>query len=151
MLWRYRARTTDFFFIGNGMSIGISWMLLPTKARPSLRSIFDHSLVSELRYDIGTKPHCIVRHESESIATKVCSQIGSKWNATCPRKGRMLRFESNSTATSDGSAQKLGNDVRHDYESTSAKVCSQIGRKWNAMFESHVVTSVDRWSFYFGF
>ena len=92
-----------------------------------------------------------VRHDSESIATKVCSQIGRKWNATCPKKGRLLRFESYSTATSDGGAQKLGNDVRYDSESISAKVCSQIGRKWNAMFESHVVTSVDRWSFDFGF
>ena len=52
-----------------------------------------------------------VNYDSESIATKVCSQIGSKWNATCPRKGYLLRFESNSTATSDGGAQKLGNNV----------------------------------------
>ena len=63
----------------------------------------------------------------------------------------MLRFESNSAATSDGGAQKLGNDVRHDSESIATKVCSQIGRKWNAMFESHVVTSVDRTSFDFRF
>ena len=31
------------------------------------------------------------------------------------------------------------------------KVCSQIGRTWNAIFESHVVTSVDRSSFDFRF
>ena len=35
-------------------------------------------------------------------------------STTCPRKGRLLRFESNSTATSDGGAQQLGNDVWHD-------------------------------------
>ena len=92
-----------------------------------------------------------VRRDSESIATKVCSRIGRKWNATCPRKGRLLRFESNSTATSDGGAQNLGNDVSHNSESIATKVCSQIGRKWNAMFESHVVTSVDRTSFDFRF
>ena len=92
-----------------------------------------------------------VRHDSELIATKVCSQIGRKWKATCLRKGRLLRFKSNSTATSDGCAQKLWNDLWHDSESISAKVCSQIGRKWNAIFESHVVTSVDRWGFDFGF
>ena len=37
--------------------------------------------------------------------------------------------ESNRTATSDGSAQKLGNDVWYDSESIATKVCSQIGRK----------------------
>ena len=30
-----------------------------------------------------------------------------------------------------------------------AKVCSHINRKWNAIFESHIVTSVDRTSFNF--
>ena len=56
-----------------------------------------------------------------------------------------LRFEltRNSTATSDGGAQMLGNDVWYDSESITTKVCSQIGRKWNVMFESHVVTSID--------
>ena len=72
-------------------------------------------------------------------------------STTCPRKGSLLRFESNSTATSDGGAQKLGNDVRRNSESIATKVCSQICRKWNAMFESHVVTSVDRTSFDFRF
>ena len=47
----------------------------------------------------------------------------------CSRKGRLLRFESNSTVTSDGGGQKLGNDVRRDPESITTKVCSQIGRK----------------------
>ena len=57
----------------------------------------------------------------------------------CLRKGRLLRFEQK---TSDGCAQKLGNDVWYDSESISTKVCSQIGSKRNAMFESHVVSSV---------
>ena len=39
----------------------------------------------------------------------------------------------------------------HVSESIATKVCSQIGRKRNVMFESHVVTSVDRMSFDFGF
>ena len=65
-----------------------------------------------------------------------------KAQESIPRKGRLLRFESNSTATSDGGAQKLGNDVRRDSESIATKVCSQI---------SHVVTSVDRTSFNFRF
>ena len=49
--------------------------------------------------------------------------------------------------TSDGCAQKLGNDVRRDSESIATKVCRQIGRKWNAMCESHVATSVERTTF----
>ena len=84
-----------------------------------------------------------VWYDSESIATKVCSPIGRKWNATCRRKGRPLRFEPISTYTSDGGAQKLGHNVWHDSESIATKVCSQIGRKWNAIFESHV--SDQRW------
>ena len=45
--------------------------------------------------------------------------------------------------------QKLENNVRSDSQLIATEVCSQIGHKWNAMFESHVVTSVDRTSFYF--
>ena len=84
----------------------------------------------KLRHDIWC--------DSELIATKVCSWICLKWNATCPRKGHLLRFESIIIATSDGGAQKLGNNVWHDSESIATKACSQIGCKWNAMFESHV-------------
>ena len=50
-------------------------------------------------------------------------------STTCPRKGRLFRFELNSTVTSDGGAQKLGNDVRRDSESIATKVCSQICSK----------------------
>ena len=62
---------------------------------------------------------------------------------TCPRKARLLRFESNSTATSDGGLQKLGNALWNDSESITTKVCSPIGRKWNAMLECHVETCVE--------
>ena len=82
---------------------------------------------------------------------KVCSKIGRKWNATCLMKGRLLRFELNSAATSDGGTQKLGNDVWRNSESIATNVCSQIGRKWNVRFESHVVTSVEGTSFDFRF
>ena len=66
-------------------------------------------------------------------------------------KGCLLRFELNSTATSHGGAQKLGNDVWHDFKSIASKVCIQISRKRNAIFGRHVdwVTSVDRSSFDF--
>ena len=48
---------------------------------------------------------------------------------SCQEKGRLLRFEKNGTdctATSDGSAQKLGNDVWHDSESITTKDCRRI-------------------------
>ena len=45
--------------------------------------------------------------------------------------GCLVRFQSNSTAISDGGAKKLGNDVCHRL----AKVCSQICYKRNEMFE----------------
>ena len=43
--------------------------------------------------------------------------------------GHLLRFKLNSTATSGGSTQNLGNDVKRDSESIATKVCSQIGLK----------------------
>ena len=61
---------------------------------------------------------------------------------TCQKTEHLLRFKLNSTATSDGSKQKLGNDVRHDSQLITTKVCKQISHKWNVMFESHVGTTV---------
>ena len=48
-------------------------------------------------------------------------------------------------------APDYGTRTWHGSESIATKVCSQTGGKWNAMFESHVVTSVDRTSFDFLF
>ena len=42
-------------------------------------------------------------------------------------------------------------DVRRDSESITTKLCSQMGCKWNAIFENHVVTSIDRTRFDFQF
>ena len=68
-------------------------------------------------------------------------------------KGRLLRFWSNSTATPDGSEQKpeVVNNVWHDSELVATKLCSQIGCKWNAMFESDVETGIGWTNFYFWF
>ena len=41
----------------------------------------------------------------------------------------MLRFEFNSTATSDSSEHKLGNYLWHDSELIATNVCSQVGGK----------------------
>ena len=75
---------------------------------------------------------------------------------TCLRKGSLnwsdqIPIEQHSCFISDGGAQNLGNSVRCDSESIATKVCSQIGSKWNAIFESHAVTSLERTSFNFFF
>ena len=116
------------------------------KMRPSLRSIF--LSVTGLWVEIWhrNKTACSESNPVQSSRSK---------STTWTRKGRLLRFDLNSPATSHGGAQNLGNNVRRDSESIgttiATKVCSQIGRKWNVMFEGHVVTSVDRTSFDFRF
>ena len=89
-------------------------------------------------------------HRNKTACSKLNPVQSSRSKSTiCPRKGCLLRFALNSTATSDGCAQNLGNDVRRDSESIATKVCSQISSKWNGMCASHVVTSLDRTGFDF--
>ena len=74
-------------------------------------------------------------HRNKSSCSKSNPVQGSRSKSmTYLRKGRLLRFKSNSTATSDGSVQKLGNDVWHDSKSIATKAGSQMGCKWNATF-----------------
>ena len=96
--------------------------------RPSLRSIFRSAIGLWVKLWHRNKAACSELNPVQSSRSKL---------TTCPRKGRMLRFELDSTATSDGGAQKLRNDVSYDPESIATKNCSQIGRKWNAMSEGH--------------
>ena len=51
---------------------------------------------------------------------------------TCPRKWRLLRFKLKSSAASDGSVQKLGNNARCNSELIATKLCSHICCKWRA-------------------
>ena len=147
-LWMFKFRkfrgTTSHFLFSCEMKISmeLARSCCRPKPRPSLRSI--------LRSFIGLWVKIWHRNKTACSESNPVQSSRSK-SSTCLRKGSLLRFESNSTATSDGGAQKLWNDVWHDSESISAKVGSHIDRKWNAMFESHVVTSVDRWCFDFGF
>ena len=112
------------------------------KSRLSLRSILQSFIGLWVEIWHRIKTAC-----SESNLV----QSGRSESTTCPRKGCLLRFELNSTATWDCGAQMLGNDVWRNSESIAIKVCRQIGRKWNVMFESHIVTSVDKSSFKFRF
>ena len=51
-------------------------------------------------------------------------------STTCARKESLLRFQLNSTATTDGSVQKFGNNLSHDSVSIATNVCSsQISSK----------------------
>ena len=111
------------------------------KQRPWLSSILWWFIGLWVEYEIGTR---------KEVLNQILQSSRSK-STTCLRKQRLLRFKFNSTATSDGRVQKLGNDVRHNSESIATKVCSQNYHKWNVVFESHLVTSVDRTSFDFRF
>ena len=66
---------------------------------------FNHSLVSGVK--IGH------RNKFESSELNLVESSRSK-STTCQRKGSLLRFWSNSTATPDGCVQKFGNNVWHD-------------------------------------
>ena len=115
------------------------------KQHPLLRFIFRSIICLWVKMWYRNKEACSASNPVQSSRSKL---------TTCPRKGCLLRLKLNCTATSDGDAQKLGNNVWRDSEPIATNVCSQIGRKWNAMFESHVATtqaSIDRTSFDFEF
>ena len=138
MLCKFRAATSHIFFSTcnenfDGIGDSMARSCCRPKQHPSLRSIF-LSLIG-----LGVK----IWHRNKTACFQ-SNPVQRSWSksTTRPRKGRVPRFEG---------AQKLGNDVRRDSESIATKVCSQIGRKWNAMFESHVETYIDRTSFNFRF
>ena len=94
--------------------------------------------------------HLFAQSRDDLLVKKAWEQVAwCEWNpalskqktklTTCLRKGCLLRFPLNSKATSDGGAQKVGNDLWHNSFSIATKVCSQIARKLKAMFESHAM------------
>ena len=76
---------------------------------PRFAQSFYQSLVSEWKYDIGTKQH---------VPNRIL----------CKAAGLNQRPVLGKGVCSD-STLKLGNDVRRDSESIATKFCSQIGRK----------------------
>ena len=92
-------------------------------------------------------------HKNKTACSKLNLVQSSRSKlTTCGRKGCLLRFKLNTGAAAlDGDTQKLENYVWRDSESIATKVCSQISRKSIAMFERHVVTSVDETIFNFEF
>ena len=127
------------------------------KQPPLLRSIFLSFIGLWVKIWHRNKTACSKLNPVQSSRSK---------STTYPRKGHLLRYELNSTATSDSRTQKLGNYVCHclawfwidcnqslqpnaivwhDSELIATKVCSQIGDKWNAMFESSIVATDQHW------
>ena len=70
------------------------------------------------------------RHRNKSACYESNPLQSTRFKSTTrPRNELLLRFKSNCTATSDGGAQKLGNDLWHEFAFIKTKVCSQNGRK----------------------
>ena len=104
-------------------------------------------LRSNLRSFVGLWVKTLHRNKTACSKSNTVQSSRSE-STTCLKKGRLLRFELNSTATWQA---KLWNDVWHDSESIAPKNWSQIGSKWNVIFESRVETSIDSTSFGFRF
>ena len=94
MICKFRAATSHFFSCEMKFSMELARTprsCCRPKPRSSLRSIF--------RSVIGLWVE--IWHRNKSV------QSSRSKSTTCPRKGRLLRFESNSTVTSDVGTQKL--------------------------------------------
>ena len=105
-----------FLFIGNEISMEWARSCCLPKQRPLLRLI----LLSFIGLWVK------IWHRKKNACSKSDPVQSSRSESTnCPRKGSLLRFEQNSTATSDACAQKLWNDVWRDSESITTKVCSK--------------------------
>ena len=102
--------------------------MLLTKAKliASLNLLIIHWSLS--KKSIGT---ILFADWNKSVFSKLESNLvqssRSKSN-TCPRKGRLLRFQPNSTATSDDGTHKLGNYLRHDSVLIAATLCHVVGK-----------------------
>ena len=118
-----QQRVNVFFFMWNENFGRIGEKLLPTKATP----------VTALNLSIS--------HWSLSLwpvqGKGVCSDLN--------KKAQLLQMAARKCLGT------MSDWLSLILNQSQPKVCSQIGCKWNSMFESHVVTSVDRTSFYFGF
>ena len=108
MICIYRAATSHFLFSCEmKISMEVARSCCRPKPRPSLRSIIRSVIGFWVKYDIQTNEH---------VPNRILCKAVDLNRRRCPRKGRLLRSESNSTATSDCGAQKLKNDVWHDSE-----------------------------------
>ena len=132
---KFRAVTSHIFFVVKWNFQ--SWMeLARSRCRPKPRRL----LRSFFRSRFGLWVKLWHRNKTTCSESNPVQNIRSKLT-TCLRKGRLLRFTSNSTATSDGGAQKLGNELRRDHsELIATKVWSPNIRKCEAIFECHVET-----------
>ena len=79
-----------------------------------------------------------------------CSEwnpVQSQWTADLnQRPVQEMGVCSDSNQTADGSVQKLGNNLLHDYELSTTKVFSQISSKWNLNWKSKLVQTCIVWT-----
>ena len=97
--------------------------------RPSLRSFFRPFISLWLK---------IWRRNESEFSNWILCKAAHRNPQSVREKGVCSdsnQTQTNNTATSDGGAQRLGNDVWHDSESITTNVCSQIGNKWIEMFK----------------
>ena len=83
----------------------LAWYCCQPKQRPLFCSIFLSFIGLWVNIWHRNKIACSESNPVQSSRSK---------SRTCLRKGRLLRFKMNSTATSAGGAKKLGNYVWHD-------------------------------------
>ena len=95
---------------------------------------------------IGTKQHLLNWILSKAADLNWQPVWGKGVCSDLNRTAQLLQM-----AASKSLETMSGDEDWHDSELISTKVCSQIRRKWNVMFESHIVISLDRTSFNFLF
>ena len=135
MLCKFRAATSHFYFeCEMKFSMELARSCCPPKLCSSLHSIF--------RSFIGVWVKIWHRNNTACSQSNLCKEADLNWR---PVKEKGICSDSNRTA------QRLQMAKRINLETLSGmilnrlkpKVCSQIGCKWNARFESLVVTSND--------
>ena len=104
MICNFWAVATEFFLIRHGFWVRET--LLQTKA-----ALIASLNLASFRLFLS-KNKAFEQIHMFQIKSCAKQQLSSRSKlTTCLRKGRLLRFQLNSTATSDGGAQKLGNDL----------------------------------------
>ena len=112
--------------------------------RSSLCSIFQSFIANLMQCQIGL--WIKLGHGNKSACSEL-NPVQSHWAADLnqwPVQEKGVCSDSNQTA--DGSVQKLGNNLLHDYELSTTKVFSQISSKWNLNWKSKLVQTCIVWT-----
>ena len=128
MLCKFQAATSHFYF---SCKMKCWWNRREVVAAQSRAHCFTQYFYHSLVWDNGLWLKIWHRNKTACSELNPVQSSRSK-SKTCLRKGRLLKLELNSPATSDGGAQNLGNEVRRDSESIATKVAAKsIAMKCN--------------------